>query len=72
MRLSSGLDYNDITLDNPEFRSDATDRSDILENPEFSDYDPTDVSKAFGAQPEFASMRTYICQKYFYRMEVLT
>ena len=50
MRLSSGFDYNDITLDNPEFsflRSDATDssrskRSDILENPEFSDYDPND------------------------------
>ena len=50
MRLSPGFDYNDITLDNPEFsflRSDATDssrskRSEILENPEFSDYDPND------------------------------
>ena len=50
MRLSSGFDYNDVTLDNPEFstlRSDAragsrSKRSDILENPDFLDYDPTD------------------------------
>ena len=50
VRLSSGFDYNDITLDNPEFstlRADATassrsKRSDVLENPDFLDYDPTD------------------------------